>query len=229
MNPFFYTPSFDQILITDNLSSEKPIDLLATNQTKAIELENAIRETRPNHEKFLQLFNKIGNNNPIIYETRKGTPITAMYLAASMGHLRMVEFIRDKLINKNPPLRITGRTPLHVAAQRGCLDVIECIFECLWKEHRNPTDENGITPLHLAATFGQLEALKMFLKENVGKNPASFVHLAAEYGMFNIIEYLADILPPNQLNDKSNSGESALDYARKNGHNNVVAFLEAII
>jgi ankyrin repeat protein len=147
----------------------------------------------------------------------------------------MVEFIRDKLINKNPPLRITGRTPLHVAAQRGCLDVIECIFECLWKEHRNPTDENGITPLHLAATFGQLEALKMFLKENVGKNPASFVdkktpfHLAAEYGMFNIIEYLADILPPNQLNDKSNSGESASDYARKNSHDKIVSFLKAII
>mgnify|MGYP001352560381 CR=1 FL=1 len=76
----------------------------------------------------------------------------------------MVEFIRDKLINKNPPLRITGRTPLHVAAQRGYLDVIECIFECLWKEDRNPRDDTGITPLHLAATFGQLEALKMFLK-----------------------------------------------------------------
>ena len=70
------------------MSNEEPIDLLAMNQTQAIELENAIRETTPNHEKFRQLFNKIGNNNPIIYETRKGTTITALYLAASMGHLR---------------------------------------------------------------------------------------------------------------------------------------------
>ena len=217
------------------MSNEQPIDLLAMNETQAIELENAIRETTPNYEKFLQLFNKIGNNNPIIYETRKGTPITAIYLAASMGHLRMVQFIRDKLINKNPPLRITGRTPLHVAAQRGYLDIIECIFECLWKEDRNPTDDIGITPLHLAATFGQLEALKMLLKESIDKNPASFVekktplHFAAEYGMLNVIEYLADILPPNQLNDKSISGESASDYAKKNGHNKVVSFLKAII
>ena len=70
------------------MPNEEPFDLLAANQTQAIELENAIREITPNHEKFRQLFNKIGNNNPIIYETRKGTTITALYLAASMGHLR---------------------------------------------------------------------------------------------------------------------------------------------
>ena len=93
----------------------------------------------------------------------------------------------------------------------------------------------GITPLHLAATFGQLKALKMFLKESIDKNPASFLdkktpfHFAAEYGMLDVVEYLADILPPNQLNAKSSSGESASDYARKNGHNKVVSFLKAII
>ena len=147
----------------------------------------------------------------------------------------MVEFIRDKLINKNPSLTISGRTPLHIAAQRGYLDIIECIFECLWKEDKNPTDDIGITPLHLAATFGQLEAFKIFVKESIDKNPASFVdkktplHFAAEYGMLDIVEYLADILPPNQLNGKSSSGEIASDYARKNGHNKVVSFLEAII
>ena len=87
----------------------------------------------------------------------------------------------------------------------------------------------------MAATFGQLEALKIFLKESIDKNPASFVeektplHFAAEYGMLDVVEYLADILPPNQLNDKSSSGESASDYAKKNGHNKVVSFLKAII
>ena len=75
----------------------------------------------------------------------------------------------------------------------------------------------------------------MFLKESIDINPASFVeektpfHFAAEYGMFDIVEYLADILPPNQLNGKSSSGESASDYARKNGYNKVVSFLKAII
>ena len=139
------------------MSNEQPIDLLANNQTQAIELENAIREITPNHEKFRQLFNKIGNNNPIIYETRKGTPITAIYLAASMGHLRMVEFIRDKLINKNPPLRITGRTPLHVAAQRGYLDIIECIFECLWKEDRNPKGQLNSKKIDEVIVFPKMQ------------------------------------------------------------------------
>ena len=87
----------------------------------------------------------------------------------------------------------------------------------------------------MAATFGQLETLKMFLKESIDKNPASFVdkktpfHFAAEYGILDIVEYLADILPPNHLNGKSSSGESASDYARKNGHNKVVSFLKTII
>ena len=71
----------------------------------------------------------------------------------------MVEFIRDKLINKNPPLRITGRTPLHVAAQRGYLDIIECIFECLWKEDRNPK--------------GQLISECLFYFLNFPKNPTN--------------------------------------------------------
>ena len=87
----------------------------------------------------------------------------------------------------------------------------------------------------MAATFGQLEALKMFLNESIDKNPASFIekktpfHFAAEYGMLDVVEYLADILPPNQLNSKSSSGESASDYARKNSHDKIVSFLKAII
>ena len=165
------------------MSKEQPIDLLATNQTQAIELENAIRETIPNYEKFLQLFNKIGNNNPIIYETRKGTPITAVYLAASMGHLRMVEFIRNKLINKNPPLKITGRTPLHVAAQRGYLDIIECIFECLWKEDRNPkgqikpkVDWRAIDSPKKQTNEFAFFAFLLF----TAKKPNSFIHFLGE-------------------------------------------------
>ena len=96
-------------------------------------------------------------NPKVIFDIGGNIGITAIYLAASMGHLKMVEFIRNKLINKNPPLKITGRTPLHVAAQRGYLDIIDCIFECLWKEDKNPTDDIGITPLHLAVINGHFK------------------------------------------------------------------------
>ena len=152
-----------------------------------------------------------------------------------MGNLKMVELISNNLIDKNPPLDITGRTPLHVASQRCHVDIIKFIFKCLPKDKRNPADKTGITPLHLAAAFGHLDSLKIFLVETVDKNPPTFIdkktplHFAAERGQLHIIEYLTDILPKHQLNDKSASSETPLDYALKNNHEGVANFLKIFV
>ena len=43
------------------------------------------------------------------------------------------------------------------------------------------------------------------------------------------IEYLSDILPKHQLNDKSATGETPLDYALKNNHERVASFLKVFV
>ena len=71
--------------------------------------------------------------------------------------------------NKNPEDN-SGWTPLHVAAQKGHLQVCMLIMDNL--DNKNPGDDEGWTPLHWAA---QNNHLKIFISimDNiaVNKNP----------------------------------------------------------
>ena len=70
-----------------------------------------------------------------------------------------------KIVNKNPRDKC-GMTPLHMAAQKGHLEVCKMIMECL--EDKNPIDRLGETPLHFAAKNGHFDTCKLFIaNENV--------------------------------------------------------------
>ena len=205
---------------------------METNPNQAEAIENAIRSL--DYQKLLPLLQQLNHTNPLIYKTRRGTPLSALYLAASVGQLEMIEAMSIRLIDKNPKLEKSGRTPLHVASQRGYLKIMKFISKCLLKENLNPQDDTGITPLHLAATYGKLEAVKLLLSQNINKNPPSHtdgktpLHMAAEQGYLDIVKEILKHVP-DEVTDKSKTGKKPIDYARDKNHSDVVEYLNHFI
>ena len=78
-----------------------------------------------------------------------------LFQAACLGNLESYEKIAIKFHNKNPENN-DGLTPLHLAAQKGHLQICQYIAERITLSHKyihkvNPKTYNGNTPLHFAA------------------------------------------------------------------------------
>ena len=104
-----------------------------------------------------------------------------------------------KIVNKNPFDKF-GITPLHMAAQKGHLQVCKMIMEFL-EVIKNPIDILGETPLHLAAKNGHFETCKLFIAhENVeNPNPQDIfgltpLHLASDRGHLDICRFILECI-----------------------------------
>ena len=87
-----------------------------------------------------------------------------LHVAASNGHLSMVQFIMEDL-KIEPNIRSQYKiTPQHCASIHGHIDVIKCLID-------NPLtdpmarDEINNTPLHIAALHGHLSVIKYFISD----------------------------------------------------------------
>jgi hypothetical protein len=160
--------------------------------------------------------------NPIVGRFDIDTSYSLMHMAAGEGQLEIVEYISNKLYEKNPSSLAVddGRTPLHTAAQYGRLNVTKFIVNQIRKENQreNPADAFGVTPAHLVATEYSdynLYMLKGLVNNALVTNPAviddnklgyqgaTVEHCAAASGQIDIVEYysgkLTDI-PRDSLN-----------------------------
>jgi len=104
---------------------------------------------------------------------------TAFDAAARKGHLDMLDIVSyytKKLSNPNPGQNskdeLSGKTPLHMAAQVGHLQIVQHI--CSLLVDKNPKDSNGVTPLHTAAIHGHLEIVKYLVQLVEDKHPKSW-------------------------------------------------------
>ena len=106
---------------------------------------------------------------------------TPLHMAAYRGHIRgryeVFKLIFENAEDKNPR-GSDGQTPLHIAAENGCLDICELIVKNPGVKDKNPRLENrwvrnlkGETPLHLAAKGGHLEVCQLILTYAEDKNP----------------------------------------------------------
>ena len=130
---------------------------------------------------------------------------TQCHEAAYLGNLKVLEFITENLVDKNPPTtkgRNIGVTPLHLAAQEGHVNV--CKFILKYVKEKNPRKEDGVTPLHSAAYFGHLEACKVLIEAARNKNPRTNAgRTPALYAIHNkhdkVYKYIAKYLKENGL------------------------------
>ena len=74
--------------------------------------------------------------------------ITPLHVAAINGHLKIIDFIVENIIDANPGDEY-GTTPLHLAAGRGHLEA--CRFFLSKIVDRNPKNIHGQAPFNFAA------------------------------------------------------------------------------
>ena len=121
-----------------------------------------------------------------------------LFIGAACGTVNLCNHIIQKTGVKEPWLK-SGRTPLHLAAMNGNLEVVRSFMandfvnserqktvlygavfggnldmcKLLIEEYKvdvNLSDINGVTPLHIASYFGHLEVCKFLCKHVMDKN-----------------------------------------------------------
>ena len=152
------------------------------------ELEDAVKSG--DLTKIISITNKFTDINPVIDNIRYWT---VLHKAAFYGHLNIVKYYTDQLIN---PRNEFGTTPLHIAAQKGKLDVMKHLVPLL--ENKNPKagvfmDEG--TPLEYAASAGHLNVVQYLTPfiEDDEEVIHSAIESAEEKGHIDIVDYLKEL------------------------------------
>lgn len=119
-----------------------------------------------------------GQNRLLEHLLRRGAKVeetddqgrTALHVAASNNHLRVVAALIGAGADVNAEADRGGETPLHLAAERGHLAVCECLV--FNKAQLEVKDEAGQTPLQLAEQNGHklvARAIRRHLQEGFGR------------------------------------------------------------
>ena len=99
----------------------------------------------------------------ILMVERDNEGATALHLACERDEPKIVEFLLEKeadpFAEKND-----GMTPIHVAAQYGCQEVMR-VFLSQDRVDININDKYSQTPLHFAAEYGKDEMMRLLLDE----------------------------------------------------------------
>ena len=178
---------------------------------------------------YLDVENKTGF---FISSKETKSPLSIMHVAVRDENVQAVKFCIEYLkMDKNPGVQIEniskGKTPLHLAAQLGNLEMVQLIRSCL--NLINPTNELGWSVLHLAAANGHVDIVKEIAKDLYQKDPKAGTenwtpfHMAAIQGHLEIVKYLYEVGADISITDKN--GCNALDLARRNNHHSIVVFL----
>ena len=110
--------------------------------------------------------------------------------------LEVVKLLLEKIEGDKNPGDLKGKTPLHVAVNRGHFEIVKLLLEKI-EGDKNPEDLKGKTPLHFAVINGDYEIVKLLLDNIDGeKKPAQSqwqtppLHVAATRGNFEIFNCL---------------------------------------
>lgn len=168
--------------------------------------------------------------DPNLSMTYDSTNTTALQMAATQGHIEVVDFLLESGSGLATISRSNGKTSLHSAARNGHVEVVRALLD------KEPgitvrTDKKGQTPLHMAVKGQNLQIVEMLvmsdptsinLVDTKGNSP---LHIATRKGRFEIVRTLLsqneiDVLKINKV------GETALDTAEKTNHPEIATLLK---
>ena len=118
--------------------------------------------------------------------------IPLIHCATLNGDIQIFEKIFHAVRNKSP--KLFDRTPFHVAADKGNLEI--CQFIIKNTSDKNPRNRHGISPLHVVAKNGQLSICQLII-DNI--NPTKI----------------------NEINFFDTNRNTPLHFAAKNGHSKI--------
>lgn len=147
---------------------------------------------------------------------------------ANRGDFKMVEDLLNKGADVNQADQ-DGRTSLMYAAYNGDTATVKMLLE--HKAFVDIPDVNGRTALMFAASGPFPEVVQLLLDYQADPNKADYVEhftalmYAASEGQLDVVRVLVEHHADPALKDID--GDNALSFARKNGHSEVVKFLES--
>lgn len=126
------------------------------------------------------------------------------------------------LIKTDPPVP----TPLHIAAQRGKLDLVDLMLK--WSAPVNIRDTKDQTPLHHAAKSGRVDIIGRLVKGSaslvaIDKHGCTALFSACSFGQVEAAKFLWSL--GSSISQRDNDGRSMLHSAAKYGHAEVVKML----
>ena len=146
---------------------------------------------------------------------------SALHIAAENQRLGCIDVLMKWQKEKRTlPFDNDGRTPLHLACQKGAISAIEC-FLTIHKIDPNIKDYQGKTPLYISCQAGQIQAVESLLKINnvnvnsmdaLGSTP---LHICALKNQFEIAKLL--ISSNANVNVQDNKGHTPLFFAAETG------------
>ena len=129
-----------------------------------------------------------------------------------------------------------NRGKLHDAVINGDMHRVRRLLS-LSSTDVNETDSNtfhgyGATPLHYGAKYGRLQCVELLLIRGANVEAcdcmdATPLHWAALWGHEDVVRLLVMEWKADRLR-KTNNGETALDIAKRRGHNYIVSLLSAL-
>lgn len=137
--------------------------------------------------------------------------------------------VADALLRKAAYPDCTDRyacKPLHIAAEKGCTDVVRLLCEA--GADKKAAKPDHMTPLFCAAQNGHFEVMRVLYNAGVDKhqvlpNGATPLHHAASYGHLEAVGFLC--MARADVNTEAQNGATPLHDASYNGHASVVQFL----
>lgn len=158
-------------------------------------------------------------------------PYTPLFHAFLSDHYQTMVRLLEHGANPNGVESVGGASVLHLACQRGCLDVVELLLQ--YSVEVNQEDASGNTPLMEACKSGHMDIVELLLKngadvDHEGGNGRTPLHEASEAGYNGITELLvregrADPIP------RDNDDATPYDLAFNNGYEEVMQVLQSVI
>ncbi|GFS93161.1 ankyrin-3 [Nephila pilipes] len=157
--------------------------------------------------------------------TRKGTVMTPLHCAVLNDHWETAQLLLLKAAYPNAQ-DLYGRTPLHYAAERGNIDLVESLLDenadIFIKDYKNKT------VIELTVDCNQLEIFKLFFFKGVidvdfkGYLDRSLLHQCALTGSLEMTEYLVE--SGANIHAKCRDGHKPIHLAAVMGFVKIVEF-----
>ncbi|KAI3729894.1 hypothetical protein L6452_18566 [Arctium lappa] len=142
-----------------------------------------------------------------------------LHIAAMRRHLTFATF----LLTQNPKLAMAldtqGRTPLHLAAADGNLEMVRELLRLGGHGLCGSRDQDGLTPLHLAAMNEHLEVVKVLVQANphaaklISATGETILHICVNYNRFESLKVLIEVWDEDELAKITDHGGNTLLHA----------------
>uniref|UniRef100_A0A6C0IET9 Uncharacterized protein n=1 Tax=viral metagenome TaxID=1070528 RepID=A0A6C0IET9_9ZZZZ len=149
---------------------------------------------------------------------------TPLMISSLHGHTDVVGILLKNGADANQiNTRLSGETPIHMAASNGHIPVIEHLLN-IGNGDINTEDKQGRTPIYYAALYGQIHVVDFLLGRGIDINQVykdgdNLLHQVAWNGHFEFARFLLD--RGIEVNARNNKGETPLIKALHIGNNNI--------